>query len=60
MVDRGWTLAALADELGVSGQTVMRWKAGAMYPVNARPVLAALEGLTRRRRIPKKKRYTKK
>ena len=55
----GWTLAALADELGVSAQTVMRWKAGTMYPVNATPVMAALESLARRRRIPKRKRYTK-
>ena len=57
LIDRGWTLAALADELGVTAQTVMRWKAGSNYPANARPVVMALEGLTKRRSIPKRKRY---
>jgi len=57
LVEKGWTLAAISDELGVSAQTVMRWKSGTMYPVNAKPVMSSLERLARRKRIPKRKRY---
>ena len=57
LVAEGWTLAAIADELSVNAQTVMRWKAGTHGPANAGPVLMALEGLAKRKRIPKRKRY---
>lgn len=56
---RGWTLSAIADEVGVHRETVIRWRGGHHYPTNARPVVSALEGLLKRKRIPKKRRYTK-
>lgn len=60
LVGKGWSLAAIADELQVHAETVMRWKAGSTYPVNSRPVVLALVALSQRRRIPKRKRYTRK
>jgi len=60
LVGKGWSLAAIADEMGVHAETVMRWNAGSNYPVNAKPVMLALDALAHRRRIPKRKRYTKK
>ena len=59
LVDRGWSLAAIADELGVHAETVMRWKAGSHQPTNTKPVILVLEGLLKRQRVPKRKRYTK-
>ena len=53
---RGWTLAAIADELGVSYNAVQKWKAGDRNPTNAKVVLAALNALSRRKRIPKRHR----
>jgi transcriptional regulator with XRE-family HTH domain len=53
----GWTLAAIADEVGVHYNTVQKWSAGDRTPTNARAVLRELERLTRRKRIPKRKRY---
>ena len=55
--EKGWTLAALADELGVTVNAVEKWKAGDRYPSNAKSVLIVLEELTERKRIPKKRRY---
>ena len=57
--DKGWTLAAMADELAITVNAVEKWKAGDRYPSNAKLVLNALDGLTRRKRIPKQRRYTK-
>jgi hypothetical protein len=53
----GWTLAAIADELGVHYNTVQRWDAGTRSPANARAVVHESERLLTRRRVPKKKRY---
>ena len=47
--DRGWTLAAVADALGVHQVSVARWLAGHRYPNNATAVLLALHGLQRRK-----------
>jgi len=55
--EKGWTLAALADELGVTVNAVEKWKAGNRYPSNAKAVLIVLEQLSDRKRIPKKRRY---
>ena len=55
---RGWTLAAIADEMGVTANAVQKWKAGDRYPRPDKPVLDSLERLGRRKRIPKKRRYT--
>jgi len=57
--ENGWTLAALADELAVTVNAVEKWKAGDRYPSNAKLVLHVLDGLARRKRLPKQRRYTK-
>ncbi len=59
LVDKGWTLAAIADELGVTSDTVELWKAGKRNPTNAKAVLMMLDKVSKKRRIPKKKRYAK-
>jgi transcriptional regulator with XRE-family HTH domain len=57
--EKGWTLASLADELGVTPNAVEKWKAGDRYPPLERPVLDALDQLLKRKRIPNKRRYKK-
>ena len=56
---KGWTLASIADELEVSHNTIEKWKAGDRQPANSKAILAMLDQLTKRRRIPKKRRYIK-
>lgn len=55
--EKGWTLAALADELGVTVNAVEKWKAGDRYPSNAKAVLTLLDQIAKRKWIPKKRRY---
>ncbi len=57
---KGWTLAAIADELGVPYTTAYRWVAGIHAPAHPHLVVSMLEQLIQRKRIPKKKRYTPK
>lgn len=52
---KGWTLAALASELGVTPNAVEKWNAGQRQPSKATLVL--LDQLLKRKRIPKKRRY---
>lgn len=59
LVERGWTLAAIADELGVTSDTVELWKAGRRTPTNAKAVLAMLGKVSEKKRIPKQRRYAK-
>ena len=56
---KGWTLAALADELDQKVNTLEKWKAGQRNPANEKAVLTMLEKLEVRKRIPKKRRYVK-
>lgn len=56
---KGWTLAAIADELGVTSDTVELWRAGRRNPTNAKAILAMLDKVLEKKRIPKKRRYTK-
>ncbi len=58
--EKGWTLAAIADELDVTVNAVEKWKAGDRQPSNAKAILMLLSQLIRRKRIPKKRRYTDK
>ena len=53
---KGWTLAALGDELGVRWLTVRRWREGEHPPANPIAVLMLLRQLERRKRVPKRKR----
>ena len=55
--EKGWTLAALADELGVTVNAIEKWKAGDRYPRNAKEVLNLLGQIAERKRTPKKRRY---
>ena len=55
--EKGWTLAALSDELGVTVNAVEKWKAGDRYPSNAKAVLTLLDQIAKRKRTPKKRRY---
>ncbi len=57
--EKGWTLAALADELEQRVNTLEKWKAGDRNPANEKAVLAMLGRLEKRKRIPKKRRYAK-
>ena len=52
----GWSLAAIADEMGVSYNTVQKWKAGDRQPANSKMVLRGLESLRQRKQIPKRRR----
>ena len=52
-------MAAIADEMGVHWFTAQRWKDGRQYPDTPKPVLAALDALLKRKRIPKRRRYAK-
>lgn len=56
---RGWTLVNIARALSQSSVTVESWKAGTRSPANLQSVLVSLDQLTKRKRIPKKRQYTK-
>lgn len=56
---KGWTLAALADELGITKNAVEKWKAGHRQPTNPKAIFALIDKIATYKRIPKKKRYTK-
>lgn len=56
--ENGWTISALADELGQARVTLDKWKTGERYPANIKAILAMLDQITKKKRIPKKKRYT--
>ena len=55
--EKGWTLAALADELEISLSALEKWMAGATYPRNSKAVMLLLERIEHRNRIPKQRRY---
>jgi transcriptional regulator with XRE-family HTH domain len=59
LVERGWTLASIADELGVTSDTVENWRAGRRNATNAKAILTMLSNLLKKNRIPKRKRYAK-
>ena len=54
---KGWTLAAMADELGVTVNAVEKWKSGDRYPGMPRALLAVFNELAKSRRVPKQRRY---
>ena len=57
--EKGWTLAAISDELEVTVNAVEKWKAGDAQPRNAKGVYLLLDQLLERKRIPKQRRYNK-
>ena len=56
---KGWTLAAIADELEVTVNAVEKWKAGDRDPRNSKAVLMLLDQISERKRVPKGRRYKK-
>jgi transcriptional regulator with XRE-family HTH domain len=54
---KGWTWAAIADEMGTYRETVSRWSTGHNKPANPTAVISDLDALLTVRRIPKRKRY---
>ena len=54
---KGWTIAAIGDEIGVTSRGVDHWQAGRRYPHNAKAILIVLDSLLKRKRIPKQRRY---
>ena len=54
---KGWTDAAIADEVGVQPLAITRWRSGKRYPENAKMVIMGLVSLLERKRIPKRRRY---
>jgi uncharacterized protein YjcR len=54
---KGWTLAAIADELGVAYRTIASWRANTHQPANPKLVEDRLAQLLARKRIPKGRRY---
>ena len=55
---KGWTLSAIADELGVTANSVEKWKHNDRYPANSKAVLAMLDEIGKKK-PPKKRRYAK-
>ena len=54
--DKGWTMAAISDELGVTHMTVYRWQKGMRNAENSRSVLHMLDTLMKRSKVPKRRR----
>ena len=54
---KGWTLAAIADEVGVTYNAVVKWKAGDRTPSNEKLLLEHLDRLLQQRKVPKQRRY---
>jgi len=50
-------VTALADEIGVTVNAVEKWKAGDRKPSNLKATILLLDQISKRKRIPKKKRY---
>ena len=57
--EKGWTLAALADEMEQKVNTLEKWKAGDRNPGNEKAVLEMLDRTLKKKRIPKRRRYAK-
>lgn len=56
---KGWTLVAIADELGVTVNAVEKWNAGQRQPSNAKGVFRILDHLMELKKVPKRRRYSK-
>ena len=54
---KGWTNASIADEIGVTVNAVEKWQAGSRNITQSHLIL--LNQLTKRNRVPKKRRYAK-
>jgi hypothetical protein len=59
LVVKGWTLASISREIGQAKGTVEAWNQGKRSPANLQSVLASLDVLAKRKKIPLKKLYQK-
>ena len=57
--ENGRTLAAITDELEVTVNAVVKWKAGDRSTFNRKSICDHLDRLLIQRRIPRKRRYQK-
>jgi hypothetical protein len=55
--EKGWTISALADELGQARVTLDKWKTGERYPANPKAILAMIDQISKMKKVPKQKRY---
>jgi transcriptional regulator with XRE-family HTH domain len=55
---KGWTLASIADGVGVTVNAVEKWKSGDRFPANAKAIFIVLDQLSQRPGSPKKRRCT--
>ena len=53
LTGKGWTLVAIADDIGEMWLTVYRWQGGKTYPDNSQSVMSALNDLFTHKTIPK-------
>jgi len=56
--DKGWTYAAIADELGLTSDAVEKWKSGNRKPHGLKTILIRLEQIGKKK-PPKQRRYAK-
>lgn len=54
---KGWTLANIAREIGQAKRTVESWNQDKRSPANLQSVIASLDILAKRKRIPPRKVY---
>ena len=57
--EKGWTQAAIADELGLTVNAIVKWKAGDRIPSNMKSILEHLGRVLQKSRVPKQRRYQK-
>jgi transcriptional regulator with XRE-family HTH domain len=56
---KGWSIAAIADDLKVNYYTIYRWEQGLTSPSNPAPVCRMLAEMLQQEAIPKKRRFKK-
>jgi hypothetical protein len=56
---KGWSIAAIADDLKVNYYTIYRWELGMTSPSNPAPVCRMLWDMLLKDEVPKKRRFKK-
>ena len=57
--EKEWTQAAIADELALTVNAIVKWKAGDRIPNNMKSILEHLDRVLQKSRVPKQRRYQK-
>ena len=55
LIDSGWSMAAISDELESHYNTIKRWRSGHRYPENSKAVMMALDTLLQKKPPPKRR-----